>query len=101
MDEEIVFQILLMMANTTGELEDPNYKTVNLAYSGMRTKVWQDKDDVHDKKGIVLTWNVDNFLKACLERNSNLKWSQVVKKLDRPDLSFKDSEALIFLFKAF
>lgn len=100
-DDDSIFQVLLMMSNSAGELEDPFYKNANLAYNGMRTKVWQDKDEVYDKKGIILTWNIDNFLKACLERNPNIKWGQVVKKLDRSDLHFKDSDALIYLFKAF
>lgn len=39
------------------------------------------------------TWNFDNYVKCCNEKVANLKWSNVVKRLDRPDLKFADQKA--------
>jgi len=100
LNEDGFLQTLIMMANHPYEVEDVNVRTINQTYTGVKTKVWTSlTEDNNDKKVVNVTWNIDNFIKACGDRYPNMKWSEVVKKLDRPDLHFKDPEALISLFK--
>lgn len=100
-DEEDILQSFLMMANNSQEIEDQNTRTINNVYHAIKTKSRnQVVEDSSDKKTNVI-WNVDNFLRACLDKLPNVKWSQVIQKLDRPYLYFKEPKSLVLLFKVF
>lgn len=100
-DEEDILQSFLMMANNSQELEDQNTRTINNVYHAIKTKSRnQVVEDSSDKKTNVI-WNVDNFLRACLDRLPNVKWSNVIQRLDRPYLYFKEPKSLVLLFKVF
>ena len=56
-------------------------------------------EEQSDKR--IQSWNLDNFIKACSDMHSSLKWANVLKKLDCADLHFKDKKSLAFFLKFF
>lgn len=98
-DEEAILDVLLMMHNTDPEEDKSDHVTVNHVFQVTKAKVWSNISE--DPSQPAPAWNIDNFIKACTERYPQIKWSQVVKHLDRPNLIFKDSANLLALFRTF
>ena len=98
-NEEDVLEALLMMCNNANEIENQNTRTINNVYQAIKTKTRpQINEDANDKK---ITWNFENFIKACIEKYSNIKWHLVILNLDRPELSFKDPQDLLMFLRIF
>ncbi len=100
-DEEDILEALLMMCNNANEIEDQNIRTVNNIYQAIKTKSRTVLiEDSNDKQSHI-TWNFDNFVKACIEKRNNIKWQQVILYLDRQSLHFKDPQDLLIFFRVF
>jgi len=101
MDEEAILETLLMMHNTQIDVIDDEIKSANFAFQAVKSKIWTNmNEEISDKKANI-TWNVDNFIKVCSDNYPNIKWAQVIKHLDRPNLQIQDTQTLIALFKCF
>ena len=98
-NEEDILEALLMMCNNANEIENQTTRTVNSVYQAIRTKVrLQITEDPNDKKSHI-TWNFDNFIRACIDKCHNIKWQQVLLNLDRPQLFWKDPQDLLMFFR--
>ncbi len=101
LDEEDVLQTLLMMCNNATEVENQNVRTMNSLYQAIKAKSKsQLVEDTNDKVTDV-TWNFENFIKACIEKRSNLKWPKIINGLDCPNLFFKSPQDVLSFFKVF
>lgn len=110
-DEDSVFQVLLMIANSPSP-DGTEYPPI---YSEIKTsmfffafipvnRVLDDWSALLSQKALedkAKYWHLDNFIRCCINQYSNLKWPNVIKALDRPDLQFASQRAFQALFIIF
>lgn len=100
LNEDDILESLLLMSNNSACLEDRVSRAINHTYHAIKTHDWSNLLSDSNTKEANTTWKVHNFLEVC-NKKYKIDWSKVIAALDRPNLDFKDPQALITLFKSF